>query len=126
MLCDTISIKGQSFPALVAITENEQRQGLMWKPYPTPIMIFPYSTASIHKFWMHNTIAPLDIIFCKDNIILSIAQGEPLSTKLVGPNEPTDCVVELPGGSAQLIGLKPGDYIGYMPKKEVLAGWIAK
>ena len=118
---DIISIKGQVFPTLVAVTESEQQQGLMWKQWPPPIMAFPYRTAAPRRFWMKNTISPLDIIFCRANNVVGIFRGEPFSTKLVGPDEPADLVVELPAGTAEKLGLNMGDYVGFSPTKETLA-----
>jgi uncharacterized membrane protein (UPF0127 family) len=118
---DTISIKGQVFPALVAVTSMEQQRGLMFQEWPPPIMAFPYNVAAPRRFWMKNTISPLDIVFCKANHVVGIFRGEPMSTKLVGPNEPSDLVVELPAGTADRLGLQVGDYVGYAPTKETLA-----
>lgn len=120
-MMDTVSIKGQVFQTKVAITEAEQRQGLMFQKWPPPIMVFPYNTAGYRRFWMKNTISPLDIIFCKANQVIGIFNGEPMSTKLVGPNEPSDLVVELPAGTANHLGLQIGDYIGYSPTHETIA-----
>lgn len=121
---DTISIKGQTFPAVVAVTKEEQSRGLMFQEWPPPIMAFPYTQASPRRFWMKNTISPLDIVFCKSNHVIGIFKGEPLSTKLVGPDEPSDLVVELPAGTADQLGLQVGDYVGYAPTKETLARQI--
>lgn len=123
-MADTVSIKGQVFPARVAITEDEQRQGLMFQKWPPPIMVFPYRTAGYRRFWMKNTISPLDIVFCKANQVIGIFKGEPLSTKLVGPDEPADLVVELPAGTADQLGLQVGDYVGYSPTKETIAKFV--
>lgn len=118
---DTISIKGQVFPTLVAVTESEQRQGLMFQEWPPPIMAFPYNTAAPRRFWMKNTTSPLDIVFCRANHVVGIFRGEPMSTKLVGPDEPSDFVVELPAGTADRLGLQVGDYVGYSPTKDTLS-----
>lgn len=120
-MSDTVSIKGQVFPARVAITEDEQRRGLMYQAWPPPIMVFPYNTAAPRRFWMKNTISPLDIVFCKANHVVGIFKGEPMSTKLVGPNENSDMVVELPAGTAERLGLEVGDYVGYSPTMETMA-----
>jgi uncharacterized protein len=114
---DTISIKGQVFETLVAITEQEQQCGLMNKSWPPPIMVFPYKKADIRRFWMKNTISPLDIIFCRDNCVVGIFKGNPCSTALIGPNELSDLVVELPAGTASQLGLRVGDYVGFSPTK---------
>jgi uncharacterized membrane protein (UPF0127 family) len=110
---NTISIKGQVFPTEVAITEAEQNRGLMFREWPPPIMVFPYKSAATRRFWMKNTISPLDIVFCKANYVVGIFKGEPLSTKLLGPDEPSDLVVELPAGTASRLGLSVGDYVGF-------------
>jgi uncharacterized membrane protein (UPF0127 family) len=115
---DTISIKGQVFPTLVALTEAEQSRGLMFREWPPPIMVFPYRTAAPRRFWMKNTISPLDIVFCKANHVVGIFRGDPLSTKLIGPDEPSDLVVELPAGTADHLGLSVGDYVGFAPTKK--------
>ena len=112
---DVISIKGQVFPTIVAVTESEQCKGLMYQKWPPPIMAFPYRRASLRKFWMKNVITPLDIVFCRGNCVVGIFKGEPFSTKLVGPDEPADFVVELPAGTAANLGLSVGDYVGFTP-----------
>lgn len=122
---DVISIKGQIFPTLVAVTEQEQRQGLMYRKWPLPIMTFPYRTAAPRRFWMQNTTSPLDIVFCKANRVIGIFQGEPMSTKLIGPDEPSDLVIELPVGTAGRLGLETGDYVGFAPTKETLARLVS-
>lgn len=116
-----IVLKGKEFVTKVAITEQEQMKGLMFEKWPPPIMVFPYKNSSIRKFWMHNTISPLDIIFCNNGKIISIMKGEPLSTKLIGPDKPADFVVELPYGMAEVLTLKPGDDVSFSPTETVLA-----
>lgn len=118
---DSISIKGQVFPTLVAITQEEHQKGLMFQAWPPPIMVFPYRTSSYRKFWMKNTISPLDIIFCNANRVVGIYRGTPLSTEMVGPNSLSDMVVELPAGLAERLGLSIGDYVGFAPTKNTLA-----
>lgn len=114
---DVISIKGQVFPTLVAVTEAEQCLGLMHQKWPPPIMVFPYRRAAHRRFWMKNTATPLDIIFCRASCVVGVFNGEPFSTKLVGPDEPADLVIELPAGTAASLGLTIGDYVGFSPTK---------
>lgn len=117
---DTISIKGQIFPAVVAVTSEEHSRGLMYQKWPPPIMVFPYKRAERRRFWMHNTPSPLDIVFCRSNCVVGIFRGEPLSTKLIGPDVPADLVVELPAGTVANLGLSVGDYVGFSPTKMTL------
>lgn len=106
-----VLIENYSFPTLVAQTEEDHARGLMFKPWPPPVMCFPYKKATVRKFWMKNCQSPLDIIFCRGNKIISIHKGEPHSTAMVGPNEPSDFVVELPYGTARKYGFKPGNEV---------------
>lgn len=99
------------FPTLVAITDEEQERGLMYANWPPPVMSFPFNTEAKRKFWMKNTVSPLDIIFCKAGKIVQICSGEPLSEKFVGPNEPTDLVIELPAGTSSKHAFHPGDNV---------------
>jgi len=80
---------------------------------------FPYKTAEIRKFWMKNTVSPLDIIFCRAGRVVGLFEGEPMSTMCVGPNEPTDLVIELPLGNAEKLGIRIGDCV------EILSGMPA-
>ena len=105
---DEVVIGKKSFPALVAITSEEQNQGLMWKKWPPPVMAFP-SNPQVRKFWMKNTPSPLDIVFCRGNRIISICKGEPFSTSLIGPDDATDLVIEFPAGTIESIGVGVGD-----------------
>jgi hypothetical protein len=108
---DKISIGKHTFETIVAVSEEEHVKGLMGKPWPPPVMIFPYKNAEMRKFWMHKTISPLDIIFCRNNRVIGIFAGKPMSTVMLGPNEPSDLVVELPLGTAKKYGIKTGDKI---------------
>ena len=118
---DVIYIGNNAFDTLVAITEEEQQRGLMGKEWPPPVMCFPSKNAGIRKFWMKGTPSPLDIIFCYNNKIVDICRGEPLSTTLVGPNKPTDLVVEVPAGTASKFGFGLGDSVALSPTLETIA-----
>jgi len=115
-----IFIKNEAFPTLVAISDSEKEVGLMWRKWPPPIMCFPYSTSEIRKFWMKNTISPLDIVFCKDNKIVSICYGQPLSTAMIGPNDPTNLIIEFPYGTVSNYNIKIGDEVKLQLSKEAV------
>lgn len=118
---DFVIIGKTKLPVLLAITEEEQQIGLMGKKWPPPNMAFVYSYPRINKFWMKNTICPLDIIFAKDNKILNIFKGEPLCLVPIGDNVFSDLVVELPYGTSQQLNLKSGDFIKLEPSFKSLA-----
>ncbi len=99
------------FPTLVAQTPEEQAKGLMGKAWPPPIMSFIYKQASFNKYWMKNTPSPLDIVFCFNNKIISIAKGEPHSTAMVGPDVPTNLVLEFPYGTCKKYNIIAGSEV---------------
>lgn len=110
-MMDKLYIKDSAFDVKVAVTYEEQERGLMGCPWPPPIMAFPYKDSVIRKFWMKNTISPLDIVFCSDGKVVGICRGEPMSTELVGPNVASDLVVEFPRGTVEKYGIGVGDKV---------------
>jgi len=108
---DFIIIKDKKIPTILAITAEEQEKGLMHCNDLPPSMSFVYSKSNINKFWMKNTPKPLDIIFCNEDKILHIAHGEPFSLQAVGPNEPTNLVIEMPYGTCLEHGFRVGDTV---------------
>ena len=107
-----IFIANNIFETLFAISEDEQANGLMNKSWPPPIMTFFYNTPKVNKFWMHKTPSPLDIVFCCNNKITEICKGEPFSTSIIGTNNPSDLIIELPYGTVESTKIKLGHSVG--------------
>ena len=105
---DRIVLVGHVLPVVVAVTEEEQACGLMNRGWPPPAMAFPYDEPKIRKFWMKNTPSPLDLVFCRGGEVISIVEGHPFSLDLIGPDEPSDLVVELPRNTSQKMGIVEG------------------
>lgn len=118
---DVVHLGSHSFPTLVAITADEHAQGLMYKKWPPPVMCFPYNCAGVRKFWMKNTISPLDIVFCHDNKIIAVCYGEPMTINQIGPDRPSDLVVELPAGTIKQCGIVVGDKVHLDYSKKTIA-----
>jgi uncharacterized membrane protein (UPF0127 family) len=111
-MSNSIKIGNTEFPTLLAITPEEQERGLMHhKEWPPPVVSFVYGSPRINHFWMNHTPLPLDIIFTCNGKITSICSGIPYSTALIGPNTPSDLVIELPAGSAKEHNIKIGDTV---------------
>ena len=106
-----VSVGNNIIETFVAASEVEQARGLMFIEPPVPNMIFTYASPRINKFWMQNTPAPLDIIFCYENKMTQICQGKPFSTDMIGNNEYSDMVLEMPYGSVQKLGISVGTSI---------------
>ena len=78
-----------------AILPEEQEKGLMFEKDPK-ILVFLYTCPKIRKFWMKNCSFPLDIVFIKNNKIISIEEGKPNCEENIGPDEECDYVIEFP------------------------------
>ena len=68
----------------VARTPEQPRLGLMRRPALPPLrgMWFPFSTAQPQRFWMFNTLAPLDMIFVRDGRVLDLVHAVPACAAL--------------------------------------------
>jgi len=108
---------GEASPCIALEVPQSPRQysmGLQMRPALPPLrgMWFVFPPPSVARFWMHRTLAPLDLIFIANNRILAIAANAPTCPSLpcpsYGPVDPVDGVVELGAGEAQRLGLKVG------------------
>jgi hypothetical protein len=99
----------------VAETAEEKSLGLMFRTSLADDkgMLFPYPTAQEITMWMKNTYISLDMVFIRaDGVVHRIARRtEPLSERIVGSQGPVTAVLELAGGAAERLGLKPGDVV---------------
>ena len=98
----------------VARTPEQQRLGLMQRPELPPLrgMWFPFNRARRARFWMHNTLAPLDMVFLREGRVIHIESDVPVCPGLpcpsYGPTELADGVVELGAGEARRLGIGTG------------------
>ena len=98
----------------VARTPEQQRLGLMQRPELPPFrgMWFPFNRARRARFWMHNTLAPLDMVFLREGRVIHIESDVPVCPDLpcpsYGPTEWADGVVELGAGEARRLGIGTG------------------
>ncbi len=78
-------------------------------------MLFVFDTPSPVRFWMKNTLIPLDMIFMSNGVVKYIGakippcQADPCPS--YGPEQKIaiDSVIELPSGRAAELKLKVGD-----------------
>ena len=98
-----------------AIEPDQRSCGLMFREEMAADhgMIFDFEFERQVSFWMRNTLIPLDMIFIRaDGEVANIAEfTTPLSLEGVPSDGPVRYVLELNGGVAGLIGLRPGDMI---------------
>lgn len=103
------------FQVEVMRTDQELQQGMMYRRSLAPDrgMLFEFAAEAPQAFWMENTYVPLDMIFIRaDGIIHRIeADSEPLSRRSISSGAPVLGVLEVPGGTAARLGIKPGDRV---------------
>ena len=104
-----------TFEVDMATNDAERSHGLMFRKSLGPYegMLFDFHQEQPVSFWMKNTLIPLDMIFiAADGTIRHIhSNAVPLSTDTIPSKFPVRGVLEINGGSAKLLGLKPGDKV---------------
>jgi hypothetical protein len=107
--------KTHAFKVEMADTPKESEMGLMYRASMPKDhgMIFDFRPAREVTMWMKNCLFPQDMLFLDtDGTVLAIAENaRPGSTRLITPGFPIASVLELNGGMAKELGLKPGDKV---------------
>ncbi|WP_298912717.1 DUF192 domain-containing protein [uncultured Algimonas sp.] len=98
-----------------AKTLDQQARGMMWRDAmgDDEGMIFEFDEPKISTIWMKNTAIPLDILFVRSNgKILKIEHmAQPYKLRSASSEAVVASVVELKGGRALELGIKPGDIV---------------
>jgi uncharacterized membrane protein (UPF0127 family) len=99
----------------IAATPEKQALGLMYRTSlaDTKGMLFPHRQPAELSMWMRNTYIPLDMVFIRaDGTVHRIeARTEPFSERIISSEGPVSAVLEIAGGAAERMGLKPGDKV---------------
>lgn len=105
------------FTVELAARPEERNIGLMHRAHMDSKhgMIFDFQDEQKVRFWMRNTFIPLDMVFIKSNgrIVAILKNVQPHDETPVGPNEAIQAVLELVGGTSDLLGLKVGDTVSH-------------
>lgn len=113
----TIESGGKShvFKIELALNQEQQEQGLMYRRTMAADagMLFLYDAPRDITMWMKNTLLPLDMLFvAADGTITRIVErAVPQSLTTIPSGGPAKAVIELNGGTAARLGLKPGDHV---------------
>jgi uncharacterized protein len=103
------------FSVELATNDAERARGLMFrKSLPEGQgMLFDFKHEGPVSFWMHNTYISLDMIFIAgDGRIVHIAENaKPQSDDLIPSGSPVRAVLEVIAGTAQKLGIAPGDRV---------------
>ena len=108
------------FNAEIADTPKKHTQGLMNRKSldQNSGMLFIFDTEAKYKFWMKNTLIPLDIIWLDKNkrVVFIKHNAESCETnpcKTFGPSKNAKYVLEINSGLAKKIELKEEDYLEF-------------
>lgn len=116
-----VCIDENCFQVEIAGTPEEQAKGLMHR-YSLPEdggMLFAFDSAKIAKFWMKNTLIPLDMIWIyQDEIVYIEHNAQPCKEEpcqVYGPEQVIGYVLEINGGKSRELGIEVGDTISVFP-----------
>jgi len=105
----------KEFKVEVAADAVSQEHGLMYRrDLPADAgMLFDFHQEARVSFWMKNTPLPLDMVFIRaDGTVSSVEPNAiPFSTASIPSAEPVRAVLEINGGRARDLGIKPGDRV---------------
>jgi uncharacterized membrane protein (UPF0127 family) len=113
---EIVSANGaHDFMVEVVSDDAGRERGLMYRRYLPPDrgMLFDFKQEAPTAFWMKNTYIPLDMIFIsRQGVVTKIAaNAEPMSERLIPSGGPVLGVLEINGGLAARLGVKPGDRV---------------
>ncbi len=105
------------FTVELAESPAQMEQGLMFRRSLAADagMLFDFKQPTMATMWMHNTLIPLDMLFVdQQGLIVNIAQrAVPESDATIAAAAPVRAVIELNGGTADRLDIKPGDRVLY-------------
>ena len=96
----------------LATTPRQHAYGLMHLPELAPDagMLFVFDNMAIRRFWMKNTLIPLDILFFdqEGRFVSAVGKAEPGSLTPRSSGGPAKYVLELNGGRMEADGIDAG------------------
>ncbi|WP_420555646.1 DUF192 domain-containing protein [Roseovarius sp.] len=113
---DKVDLRGDwgsaSFTVELADDNAERAQGLMNRESMARSagMLFAYPAPRPVRFWMRNTLIPLDMIFLDDTGTVQTVhhEAQPLDESLIFGGNAIQYVLEINGGMARQLGISEG------------------
>ena len=103
------------FHVEMALTGDQQEVGLMLRPTVVADggMLFDWHRTQQSLMWMKNTVAPLDMLFIRqDGTIGHIAERcEPYSLAIIDGTVPVRATLEVAAGTAERLDIRVGDRV---------------
>jgi uncharacterized membrane protein (UPF0127 family) len=120
----TVTIGDASFAVELAVTPQQQAQGLSGRPSLTPGtgMLFIFGSGDLHSLWMKDMRFPLDIVWISaEYAVVDITEDVPppdpgqttadLPTYM--PAEPAQYVLVINAGQAESADIRVGDMVKF-------------
>jgi uncharacterized membrane protein (UPF0127 family) len=103
------------FQVWLADNPRRQAQGLMFVRALPPLrgMLFVHGDPREISMWMKNTYIPLDMVFidADGRVQQIVEQTTPHSLDIIRSERPARAVLEIAGGEARRLGIKPGQRV---------------
>ena len=100
------------FTVEVAADQAAREKGLMFRDHMASSagMIFVYQAPNHARFWMKNTLIPLDMIFADETGLVTVVHSDAIPQDLtpIDGGEGVMYVLEINGGLAKRIGIAAG------------------
>lgn len=113
-----LTLGDEEFMIFVAADDPSRRLGLseLEAIEEDEGMLFVFPAPGKHQMWMKATEFPLDILFLNSELkVIEIVSAKEMDETLVGEQEDTKFVIELPAGSVEKYELEVGDVIYEIP-----------
>ncbi|MGY3437051.1 MULTISPECIES: DUF192 domain-containing protein [unclassified Marinovum] len=116
-----------NFGVAVADDFMEQSRGLMYVKdmADNQGMLFIYGETRKVSFWMKNTFIPLDMVFIDARGVVKKvhAKAVPHDTTSIPSDYPIRSVLEINGGLAARLGIRPGTVVRHAELPQTNAAW---
>ena len=117
---ETLCFQNNCFSLEIADTPEKRAQGLMFREElpEGQGMLFVFEREGVYKFWMKDTLIPLDIIWLdsEGEVVFIKDSAQPCGPDVceyINPEKQAKYVLELKAGTAEGLGLKPGDKFSF-------------
>jgi uncharacterized membrane protein (UPF0127 family) len=118
---------GESFTVELADTAEERARGLMFRESLDPAagMLFVYDAPRPARFWMKDTLIPLDMIFADatGTVTRIHANAVPGDLTPIDGGAAVQFVLEINGGLAARLGIVPGAELRHPAVRQDRAAW---
>jgi uncharacterized membrane protein (UPF0127 family) len=103
----------------MAKTVEDRRRGLSGRDFVDTGMLFTFPKSGGYQMWMKDTKVPLSILFLNESgEVTQLATGTPENNELIGDQDDTKYVLELPAGFNELYNLEVGDALDIPPEAD--------